>query len=93
MKVPLNTNQIEALVSFTFNNGVEELAKSLLLKRLNSGEDPNTVAREEMPRYRYVGSIENGKTVKTLLNGLVRRRNAEVQHFCTIKKGMSGKEV
>jgi len=61
--------------------------------RINSGEDANTVAREEMPRYRYVDSIENGKTAKRLLNGLVRRRNAEVQHFCTIKNGMSGKEV
>ncbi len=46
-----------------------------------------------MPRYRYVDSIENGQTVKRLLNGLVRRRNAEVQHFCTIKKGMSGKDI
>ncbi len=61
--------------------------------RINSGEDANSVAREEMPRYRYVDSIENGQTVKRLLNGLVRRRNAEVQHFCTIKKGMSGKDI
>jgi GH24 family phage-related lysozyme (muramidase) len=34
----------DALVSFAFNCGNGNLAESTLRKRLNAGEDPNTVA-------------------------------------------------
>ena len=73
VKVRLNRNQIGALVSFTFNVGGGALKASTLLTRLNGGEDPNTVAREEMPRWNRGG----GK----VLQGLVRRREAEVKFF------------
>jgi len=71
--VPLNQQQFDALVSFTFNCGVGALEESTLRKRLNKGEDPNTVAREELPKWVKAGS-------KTL-PGLVERREKEVELF------------
>jgi len=61
----------DALVSFAFNCGNGNLAESTLRKRLNAGEDPNTVANQELLRWTNGG-----------LAGLVRRREAEVNLFC-----------
>ena len=71
--VPLNANQRGSLVSFTYNVGGGNLRSSTLLKRLNAGENPNTVASEEMPRWNRGGGV--------VLPGLVRRRTAEVAFF------------
>lgn len=38
VKVPLNQNQFDALVSFVFNIGANAFAKSTLLKLLNAGD-------------------------------------------------------
>ena len=73
VKVPLNANQNGALISFTFNVGSGAFQTSTLLRRLNAGENPNTVAKEELPRWNKGG----GK----VLPGLVRRREAEVKFF------------
>ena len=48
--VKLEQNQFDALAAFTFNVGVSAFTSSTLLRRLNSGEDPCTVARTELPR-------------------------------------------
>ena len=72
IKVPLKQCQFDALVSFAFNCGNGALEESTLRKRLNAGEDPNTVAKEELPRWTNKG-----------LAGLVRRRTAEVNMFCS----------
>src|SRR5688572_28060470 len=37
VKVPLNQNRFDALVSFTYNCGIGALSKSTLLKELNKG--------------------------------------------------------
>ena len=74
VKIKLGQNQFDALVSFTFNLGSGALAESTLLRRLNSGEDPCAVAKEEMPKWNKV----DGKP----LSGLTRRRLAEVDLFC-----------
>lgn len=71
--VPLNQNQFDALVSFTYNVGIGALQDSTLKKRLNAGEDPNKVAEEELPRWNK-GS--NGP-----LLGLIKRREAEMKLF------------
>jgi GH24 family phage-related lysozyme (muramidase) len=66
-------NRAAALVSWTYNVGVAAMQSSTLRKRMLAGEDPVTVAREELPRWNKSGG--------TALAGLTRRRNAEVALF------------
>ena len=65
---PLNQNEFDAIVSFTFNCGSGALSDSTFRRRMNTGEDKATCFREEFPRWDSGG-----------LAGLVRRRDAEVQ--------------
>ncbi len=65
VKVPLSQNEFDALVSFDFNTG--GLAKSTLLKRLNTG------AYSEVPWQLMRWTKAGGK----VLAGLVRRRRSE----------------
>ena len=67
VKVPLNQQQFDALVSFTFNLGAGNLQQSDLLKRLNAGE--YSAVPYELSRWVYGGGVK--------LPGLVRRRNEE----------------
>ncbi|KAH6683965.1 lysozyme [Halenospora varia] len=73
--VKLNANQYGALVSWAFNVGCGNSGSSTLIKRLDKGEAPNTVAGEELPKWNR-GS--NG-----VLPGLTRRRATEVVLFKT----------
>lgn len=95
VKVSINQNQFDALVSFTYNVGVGALKQSTALKKLNAGD--------------YAGAADaltmwtkcNGK----VLAGLVRRRNAERELFLTpvaeskstdtnlLRKGDTGEEI
>jgi len=72
IKIQLTQSQFDALVSFAFNCGTGALEESTLRRRLNAGEDPNTVAKEELKRWTNGG-----------LAGLVRRRKAETDLFCS----------
>jgi lysozyme len=69
--VPLNQNQFDALVSFTFNVGAGAFGGSTLLKRLNAGD--------------YAGACDEfGKWTKSggkVFAGLVRRRTEEATLF------------
>ena len=73
VKVPLNQNQFDALVSFAYNVGVGALKQSTALRKLNAGD--------------YAGAADaltmwtkcNGK----VLAGLVRRRKEERALFLT----------
>ena len=69
---PLCQGAYDALVSFTFNCGEGAFADSTLLRELNEGKDPNAVAKAQLPRWTNSG-----------LAGLVRRRAAEVELFCS----------
>lgn len=79
VKVPLNQNQFDALVSFTFNVGSdidadpipEGLGDSTLLRKLNEGDYIR--ATLEFPKWNKAG----GK----VLPGLVKRRAAEQNLF------------
>lgn len=71
IKVPLNQNQYDALISFSFNLGVGALTKSTLLKLLNKGD--YTGAANEFIKW----CRANGKIVE----GLMRRRAAEKRLF------------
>jgi len=78
--VTLNDNQVGALVSFAFNGGCGRFASSTLLKRLNAGEDPNTVAAQELPKF---NKATNKQGQKVVLKGLTNRRATEVALFQT----------
>ncbi|KAF8959137.1 lysozyme-like domain-containing protein [Flammula alnicola] len=73
--IRLNDNQYGALSSWAFNEGCGNAGGSTLIARLNAGEDPNTVAAQELPKWVFAGGV--------VLQGLVNRRAAEVQLFQT----------
>lgn len=71
VKVPLNQNQFDALVSFSFNLGLGNLKSSTLLRKLNSLDYVG--AANEFPRWNKAGGV--------VLKGLTRRREAEKALF------------
>jgi lysozyme len=75
IRVPLNQNQFDALVSFVFNIKQNQFVDSTLRKKLNAGDYAG--ASKEFPRWKY-GTV-NG--VKTVLPGLVARRETEQALF------------
>ena len=70
----INQNQFDALVSFVFNLGVGNFARSTLLRKIKSNPNDPTI-RKEFERWIYTG----GK----VLNGLVRRRKEEADLYFT----------
>lgn len=73
VKVPVNSNQMAALVSFTYNVGVGALKDSTLLSLLNAGNYKGAAA--QFDRWVRAGGV--------VLQGLVRRRAAERKLFET----------
>ena len=71
VKVPLNTNERDALISFAYNCGEGALSKSTLLRKLNKG-DRIGAAREFAKWTRGGGRV---------LPGLVARRDREAALF------------
>ena len=71
LKVTVNDNQFAALVSFTYNLGVENLAASTLLKLLNQGDVAG--AAQQFKLWDHAGGV--------VLPGLVKRRQAEANLF------------
>lgn len=71
VKVPLNQNQFDALVSFTFNVGSGAFQSSDLLKKLNAGQYDAVPA--ELNRWNKGGGV--------VLPGLVTRRKDEGNLF------------
>ena len=70
----INQNQFDALVSFIFNLGVGNFARSTLLRKIKSNPNDPTI-RKEFERWIYAG----GK----VLIGLVRRRKDEADLYFT----------
>ena len=71
VKVELNQNQFDALVAWTFNLGPTNLNESTMLRKLNYGD------YESVPDEMRRGNKAGGE----VLNGLVRRRDAEANLF------------
>jgi lysozyme len=71
VKVRLNQNQFDALVSLGYNIGLANLAASTLLRLLNAGEYGKAGA--EFNRWIHAGGA--------VLPGLIRRRSAERDLF------------
>ncbi len=73
VRVPVNQNQFDALVSFAYNVGVSALENSTLLKMINNGN--LIAASQQFKRW----NKDNGIVVK----GLTNRRAAEAKLFNT----------
>lgn len=71
VKVDLNQNQFDALVSFAFNVGLTAFAKSTLLRCVNAKMFEQ--AYKEFFRWRFAGGKES--------SGLLNRRKAEAELF------------
>jgi lysozyme len=74
LKVPLEQNQFDAIVSFAYNVGLGSLKSSTLLKKINDGKFLE--ASKEFGRWNKA----NGK----ILDGLTKRREAERQMFINL---------
>ena len=74
VKVHLNQNQFDALVSFEYNVGYGAFQNSTLLKLLNQGKYKEAAA--QFDRWIYAG--------KKVLPGLVNRREAEKELFLKV---------
>ncbi|MEP9374968.1 lysozyme [Mesorhizobium sp. KR1-2] len=72
VKVKLTENQRGTLVSWTYNLGEANLAKSTLLKRINAKVPVADIERSWLQWNKAGGKV---------LTGLVRRRAAEIQLF------------
>jgi lysozyme len=71
VKVPLNQNQFDALTSWTYNLGPTNLKSSTMLKVLNDGN------YDEVPEQIKKWNKAGGQ----VLNGLIKRRDAEAELF------------
>lgn len=71
VRIQLQQNQFDAMVSFCFNCGPTNLANSTLLKMLNAGNFAG--AASEFPRWNRSGGA--------VVDGLINRRAAEVDMF------------
>lgn len=76
VKVSINQNQFDALVSFDFNTG--SLHISTMLNLLNDGDYWG--AAKEFDRWNKYTDEATGK--KRISGGLTRRRGAEASMFC-----------
>lgn len=73
VKVPINQNQFDALVSFVYNIGGSAFSASTLLKKINASEMDG--AENEFLRWNRAGA--------KVIDGLTRRRAAEAKLFST----------
>lgn len=68
----LTQQQFDALCSFIYNVGVGTFLSSTLFRKIQVNSNDSTIA-DELMRYKYAG----GK----IINGLIRRRRAEVELY------------
>ena len=80
VKQPLTQHQFDALVSFTYNEGVGALAGSTLVKKLNQGNVQ--AAADQFLVWTKVTNPHTGK--KIVSTDLLKRREKERAHFLTL---------
>lgn len=82
LKVPLEQHKFDALVSLTYNIGINAMIKSSFMKRINAKDgDKNIIKAMQM------WNRDNGKIVK----GLVNRRAAESDLYINGRYRSGGK--
>lgn len=67
VKIPLNTNESAAYISFAYNVGIGAFCSSTLVRKINTGDRAGACA--ELSRWTYAGGKQ--------LPGLVKRRATE----------------
>ena len=72
LKVNTSSNEFSSLIVFSYNVGCHNLENSTLLRLLNQGSSPETVARQLLRWNRAAGVV---------LPGLTKRRRAEAALF------------
>lgn len=72
LRVKVNQNQFDALVSLAYNIGLGNFGKSNLLRLLNGGQPIGNIAKEFLKWNKAGGKI---------LKGLINRRDAEMKLF------------
>jgi lysozyme len=72
LKQDVNQNQFNSLVSFAYNCGVTNFAKSTLLKKVNINADDPAI------RYEF---LKWNKAKGKIIVGLTRRRNEEARIY------------
>jgi lysozyme len=82
VKVTLNQNQFDALVSFTYNEGTGALEKSMILHNLNEKDYEGAAA--QFPAWNKITDPKTGE--KVILDTLVKRREEERKLFLSITK-------
>ena len=70
----VTTNELDALTSLVYNVGLGAFKKSRLLKRINSKDNPELIAKEW---------IEFNKASGKVIKGLIRRRAEEICLYFT----------
>jgi lysozyme len=73
VKVPINQNQFDALVSICYNEGISAITNSTLIRDLNAGLIQQ--AADQFLRWKYVGTAVS--------QGLINRRTKERTLFLT----------
>lgn len=79
VRVPLTQNQFDALMTFTYSVGILHVETSRLLRKLNLGDYRG--AADEFRR--WVWGIDRKTWNRSILRGLVLRREAEAELFLT----------
>ena len=74
VKVPLNQNQFNSVVSFAYNCGVANLMNSTLLKKINANHNDPEI-RTQFLKWDKVGTKK--------LAGLTKRRKIEADNYFT----------
>jgi lysozyme len=77
VRTSITQNQFDALVSFTYNEGIGALKKSTLLRKLNEGNYKD--AADQFLVWNKITEPINGE--KVVLDTLVKRRQQERQLF------------
>lgn len=80
VKVKLTDDQLGALTSFVFNLGAGNFKSSTLRRKVNANPHDKTI-RDEFMRWVYA---RGGNDEPVMLDGLVRRREAEADLYFSI---------